>query len=279
VIPKLACADFTFPLLPHERVLDLIALLEFSAVDIGLFEGRSHLQPSSQFRSPDRNGRRLATSVAQRGLAVADVFLQTAPDFASLAPNHPGKSRRRRARRLFLETLEFAKACGSSHVSALPGVRFQEESLHTSFSRMCDELAWRVEQAAAAQLVFGVEGHIGSSVSRPKQLATLIERVPGLTLTLDYTHFTYQGMPDGEAERLVPFASHVHIRGARKRRLQAPFQRNTIDYRRLLRRLSAAKYRGYLGVEYVWFDWQHCNEVDNLSETILWRDFLRARQH
>ena len=34
-------------------------------------------------------------------------------------------------------------------------------------------------------------------------------------------------------------------------------------------------YSGYVGVEYVWIDWEHCNEVDNLSETILMRDLLR----
>ena len=38
-----------------------------------------------------------------------------------------------------------------------------------------------------------------------------------------------------------------------------------------------AGYRGYLGIEYVWIDWEHCNEVDNLSETIRLRDFLRAK--
>ena len=30
---NLACADFTFPLLTHDRVLDLIAMLDFKAVD------------------------------------------------------------------------------------------------------------------------------------------------------------------------------------------------------------------------------------------------------
>ena len=30
---KLACADFTFPLLPHDRVLDLISMLEFDISD------------------------------------------------------------------------------------------------------------------------------------------------------------------------------------------------------------------------------------------------------
>src|SRR5580692_190961 len=43
---KLACADFAFPLLPHDNSLDLIAMLGFEGVDMGLFEGRSHLWPS-----------------------------------------------------------------------------------------------------------------------------------------------------------------------------------------------------------------------------------------
>ncbi len=38
----LACADFAFPLLSHEQSLDLISMLGFEGVDIGLFEGRSH---------------------------------------------------------------------------------------------------------------------------------------------------------------------------------------------------------------------------------------------
>jgi len=26
----------------------------------------------------------------------------------------------------------------------------------------------------------------------------------------------------------------------------------------------------------VWIDWEHCNECDNLSETILFRNFFRS---
>jgi hypothetical protein len=39
--------------------------------------------------------------------------------------------------------------------------------------------------------------------------------------------------------------------------------------------MRACHYAGYVGVEYVWIDWEHCNEVDNLSETILMRDLFR----
>lgn len=52
---KLACADYTFPLLPHDDVLTLIAMLGIRDVDIGLFEHRSHLQPSDQFENVTRS--------------------------------------------------------------------------------------------------------------------------------------------------------------------------------------------------------------------------------
>ena len=48
------------------------------------------------------------------------------------------------------------------------------------------------------------------------------------------------------------------------------------DPESLLRVMRKTGYKGYVGVEYVWIDWQHCNEVDNLSETVLWRRFLLA---
>ncbi len=35
---------------------------------------------------------------------------------------------------------------------------------------------------------------------------------PGLTLTLDYTHFTRIGLADTEVEPLVQYASHFHAR-------------------------------------------------------------------
>src|SRR5689334_24102051 len=95
---KLACADFTFPLLPHDRVLDLIAMLEFDGVDIGLFEARSHLWPSKEFSSSQKNGKRLGNELDRRGLKCADVFLQMAPDFVPYAINHPEASRRKKAR-------------------------------------------------------------------------------------------------------------------------------------------------------------------------------------
>jgi sugar phosphate isomerase/epimerase len=274
--PKLACADFTFPLLAHDKALDLIALLDFEGVDIGLFEGRSHLWPSRVFADLRRSATELAGKIRDRGLELADVFLQTAPDFESLAPNHPDPDRRRQARDWFERAVEFTAECGGRHLSALPGVHFEGVPEAESYRRCCDELAWRCETARAAGITFSVEAHVGSIAPTPEAAAALVGAVPGLTLTLDYTHFTRSGVPDAEIEPLIAHASHFHARGARAGRLQASFKDNVIDYGRVLDVMRQTGYPGYVGVEYVWIDWEHCNEVDNLSETILLRDFLRG---
>ncbi len=272
---KLACADFTFPLLSHERALRLISMLEFEGVDVGLFEERSHLWPSREFMAAERSGTALKTKLADLGLKAADVFLQMAPDFEPFAINQPEASRREKARGWFRKALEYAGAAGCKHVTTLPGVHFEDETYEDSYRRTLDELAWRVEKAKEQNIVFGVEAHVGSIVPDPKLAEKLVMDVPGLTLTLDYTHFTRLGLPDSGIEPLVKYASHFHVRGASQGRLQASFQNNAIDYGRVIEVMNAGRYSGWIGIEYVWIDWEHCNECDNLSETILFRDFVR----
>lgn len=270
-----ACADFAFPLLPHPQVLKLIGMLEFQGVDIGLFEGRSHLWPSREFAHLDHAAAHVRTQLADQGLVAADIFLQMDADFAPYAINHPDADRRAHARNWFLRTLDYAGQAGARHVTTLPGVPFAGEAPADSWQRAVDELHWRVERAHDAGIVFGVEPHVGSLAPHPTLAAALVEQTPGLTLSLDYTHFVRLGMADAEIEPLVQHASHFHVRGACTGRLQAAFKDNTIDYARVLHVMQQTGYAGWLGIEYVWLDWEHCNECDNLSETILFRDHLR----
>lgn len=273
---KYACADFTFPLLSHDKALQLIALLGFEGVDIGLFEERSHLHPSREFANVAASAQKLKTKLDALGLKAADIFLQMAPDFQPYAVNHPDASRRAKARDWLQRALEYAAVCGCRHVTALPGVHFEEETYADSLQRTAEELAWRVALAKEHDIIFGVEAHVGSIVPTPEQAEELARLVPGLTLTLDYTHFTRAGLPDSQIEPLIRYASHFHVRGARTGRLQTSFATNTIDYKQVFAAMNAANYAGWVGIEYVWIDWEHCNECDNLSETILFKDFFAA---
>ena len=272
---KLACADFTFPLVSHETSLDLIASLGFKGVDVGFFEGRSHVQPSTALKNPAAAARKLKTMCENRGLAIADLFLIPGPTVEDLAPNHPDATVRRKARDLFERSLAFAQACGAGHFSALPGIHWPTESRRDSTARCAEEMAWRVERASAAGLPFSIEAHTGSIVEKPAQVLALIKQVPGLRLTLDYGHFANQGLAAAAIEPLLPHAGHVHARGGCKGKIQVVAAENTIDFPRMAKALQRLKYTGWICLEYVWMDKWDCNRVDNLSETVLLRDVLR----
>lgn len=274
-----ACADFTYPLLPHDKVIKLIALLGFDGIDIGLFENRSHLQPSGVLHEPERNGRILGGKTADAGIRVADVFLQCDVEFAPKAINHPDKKIREETRYYFLKMIDYALNAGSGHLTCLPGVHYPEESVESSCSRAVDELVWRIEASRKAGLIFGVEPHLGSIIDTPAKALILVRDLDGLTVTLDYTHFTKIGIPDKEIEVLIPYASHFHARGAREGALQTMISENTIDYPRIVRAMQKSGYAGFIGIEYIWMDWENCNRNDNVSESIMLMDIMKKAEN
>lgn len=273
---KLSCADFSFPLLPHDAALKLISLLGLRGADIGLFAGRSHLRPETELRSPEKNGIALRRRLAADGLTAADIFLQVHENFTDFAINHPRSDRRKFAREQFTRTLDYAVAAGSKHVTILPGVAFKTEPRAKSLARAAEELSWRVERAAAMKLTVAVEPHVGSIADTPERALQLAALTPGFGFTLDYAHFTRAGFPDHLIEPLTKRATHFHARCARKGRLQSSFKENTIDFRRAVTALARHSFKGWLAIEYVWIDWEHCNEVDVVSETVQLRDHLIA---
>lgn len=271
---KLSCTDFSFPLLAHDQALAVIALLGLRGVDIGLFEGHGHLKPSCELIRPVPNGKQLKRRLGDQGLKPADIFLQTHADFAAYAINHPEAGRRIAVRDQFLRTLDYAKAAGAEHVTILPGVSFPNESRKTSLARSAKELRWRVAQARDARIQLAVEPHVGSLTDTPERALELVKRVPGLGFTLDYAHFTRGGFADAAIEPLARYATHLHARAARSGRLQTPLKENTIDFARVLGALNQQQFGGWIALEYVWLDWEHCNEVDILSETVQMKNLL-----
>jgi sugar phosphate isomerase/epimerase len=272
---RFATADYSFPLLSWEKALRLAGDLEMEGIDISLFQERSQLKPEDVLANPAVSGAKAGSAVKAQGLAVADVFGIPGRNFTELCPNHPDANVRHASREYFTKLAEFAAHCGAAHLTSLPGIVFEEESFDTSFGRCMEEMHWRVEAARRLGLVFAVEAHTGSIVHDPANAERLVRAVTGLTLTLDLGHFIAAGYPQAKADPLIDFTSHVHARCGAPGRLQAPLKANVIDFADLVKRLTARSYPGWYAIEYVWIDWERCNEVDNVSETILLRNVLR----
>jgi sugar phosphate isomerase/epimerase len=272
--PKLSCTDFSFPKLSRDQAFGTIALLGFRGVDIGLFEGHEDLKPSRELRQPSRSGAALKARLDSHGLQASDLFLQIHAGFEACAINHPDPKIRQFARERFTRGLDYATALGSEHLTILPGVAFQEISRKDSLKLSADELAWRIDAGKKAGIQVAVEPHVGSLVDTPERTQALTDLTPGLGLTLDYSHFTRAGIPDERIEPLLAHATHLHARCARRGRLQCSMKENTIHFQNIARSLANRRFKGWIALEYVWIDWEHCNEVDVISETLILREQL-----
>jgi sugar phosphate isomerase/epimerase len=273
---KLATGDFSWPLLSHEKALDLAVLLDFDGVDVCLAGNRSQVKPEDVRGDVRYWAGVLGERLNARGLELADFFFLPWTDFETSAPNHPDANERRLSREYYGEMLELASIMGASGLTILPGTRFGDEDYETSIARSAEEFKARLEMAQAKDMRLSFEGHVGSHVDTPERTARLIELVPGLECTLDYGHYVYQGISEDEIEPLIEHARHFHCRGAAPGKLQAVFEENTIDFARVIRRMLEVGYDGWWGIEYVYVDWEGCNRTENTCETIRFRDLARS---
>ena len=199
---KLACADFAFPLLLHEQALRLIAMLGFEGVDIGLFEERSHLWPSREFTDVSRS----AGTLEEDRRSIWDCAWPTSssrwrPTFARSPSITPNRSRDAKARDWFAAN---ARICRGLRLRPRDGLARRSRSRRRVETTRCrgPPTNWPGGSSRPGNcgITLGVEAHVGSIVPDPASARELLSRVAGLTLTLDYTHFTRAGLPD-EADR------------------------------------------------------------------------------
>jgi len=273
---KFSCADFTFPLLPHDKVLALLRLLGMEGVDLGVFVDRSHIQPKDIVGNVPAAVKKMRASLAANGLVASDVFLQTGAEPPVHAANNPDAGVRNANREMFRRVLEFCTGLDCKHLTGLPGVWHAGADKSSDWQRAVDEARWRMDTARVAGVTYAIEPHVGSMLPDPESALRFVKDCAGLTLTLDYGHFIYQGMSNESVHPLVPHASHFHARGGAKGQLQSTVKENAIDFPEILRRLRAANYSGWYCLEYVWVDWEGCNRTDNVSETLLLHKTLAA---
>jgi len=273
---KFSCADYTFPVLGRLEALRLVKLLGFHHVDVGLFERSSHFSPTELSASPRSYTAQILHDLKAADLSVSDVFVQIGVDPAEHAANDPSPFVRSKSRDVFTRALEFCVALGCSHLTGLPGVFHPSVSRDRDWKLAAEEAARRITECASAGVQYAIEPHVDSICADIESTRAFVDAVEGLTLTLDYGHFIMVGETSARVHDLLPFASHVHVRGGAIGRLQTSVQENAIDFSGMISGLKRLGYTGFLALEYVWVDWKGCNRTDNVSETLLLRRELES---
>jgi len=176
----------------------------------------------------------------------------------------------------FANVLRFCSAARVPSVMVLPGVVNPGQSRRQALIASSKSLAEMQSMAAGAGVVLTIEAHVHSYLESPSLTLELLNIVPGLRLTLDYTHFLCLGYRQEEIDVLAPYAAHVHLRQARAGVLQAPVEMGTLNFNAMLGVLRDANYSGFLALEYVHQDYMNTLFEDVLSETVKLRDLVEA---
>ncbi len=273
---RLSCNDYAWPVLGHRAALAVIRDLGFEGVDIGLFADATHVKLSSVLEAPDRRAAELAVAVDQAGLRVADVFLTSSMEIDRLTPTSRADDDVEQLRSIFGSTVAFAAELKAPGITLLPGVVADGQSVAQAISLAAEGLAPLVEMGAERGLGVSIEPHVGSCVETPEATIELLERCPGLSITLDPSHFIYGGC---STERMTPLAEHsrhVQVRPAGPGVMQAKVRDNQIDLGMLVAALRAVGYDGWIASEFVWMQKWACDEVDNTGESSLLREVLSS---
>lgn len=273
---ELSCQSFSFPLLPFERSVQLIGLLEIGAVDLGAHLGEPHLQPDAIEADPAGEAERVRRAVGAAGLAVADLFPTFGHGFRDRPVNTPDPALRAANRRRFAALVRLCRLVGCPGITLLPGVVWDDLGPDRSFELAREALGELVADGRDAGLRVSIEAHLESVVEAPERALELVRAVPGLQFTLDYTHFIAAHIPAERVHPLIAHTGHFHARQGAPGRLQTSDAEGTIDFADIVRRLRDARYDGYLCVEYTWQAWRDCNRQDVVSESAILRDKLRG---
>lgn len=273
---RFSCTSFSFPLLRLSEIAQLLGLLGFTHLDLCVAEGEREVRAADVEAAAETAAVRDRAAVEDAGLGVVDVFAHLGTSAFDRPLNTPDGRQRERDHSRMGSYLRYARAVGAEGLTISPGKRWAELP-NEGLDLACQELAIYCGWAAEAGLRLSVEPHLDSIAATPAEAERLVELVPGLSLTVDYSHFIAQGFTQSEVDRLLPLAGHVHVRQAAPGKLQATEEDGVIDFDAVIGKLMLSGYRGALTLEYVWSRWQGMNKVDVVTETLLLRHRLEER--
>lgn len=224
-----ACSTVCFTKEPLESALRHIAELEFNKIDLAIVEDSPHLKPSEAAENPEgtlhrvRYGPSLTPSALDLNFGNVDT-----------------KTYRRR----------FEAMCRLAKPLTVAVLTIPAAPASTPFD---DEVARLKELAEIAQregLVLTLETHSDTLTNDPAVAVALCERINGLGLTLDPSHYINGPHQNKSFDEVYPYVQNVHLRDTGKKpgEFQLKIGQGEIEYGRVVSQLERFGYNRALTV-------------------------------
>jgi sugar phosphate isomerase/epimerase len=260
---KIGACSFAFGPKTLRESGQIIKDLGFDLMDLGVCLGNTQIHPVQAAERPEQVALMAIEVLEQLELRPDECFVL---DFGEPI-NHPEESIRKETRRLFPGLVKFASKVGCRSIMLLPGIVHPDLGKDRSFQLTMTELRELVKIADDGGILLNIEPCEPSVAENPEDAMILCQEVPGLGLTLDYSHFIDPGYDQSEVEPLHQFTRHLHARQAMPDKRVERVEKGTIDFARIISLLRQQSFEGNIVVEYVDCDvTSQCN-VNVMEET------------
>jgi sugar phosphate isomerase/epimerase len=226
---NVACSTLCFARFPLERALRIIGELEFSKLDVAIHEDGPHLKPSEV--------------VADIGLAAQRIRIGP-----SLTPGAFSVEIAATASQEYQSQLR--AICRLARMSTVSIITIPAGPSGSGLDAEVERLKPLVKLALTEGIVLTVGTRIGTLTELPDQAVALCQRVPGLGLTLDPSHYI-AGPHQGDCyDQVYPFVRHVHLRdtGRGPDQFQVRVGQGEIEYGKIISHLARFGYDRLLTV-------------------------------
>src|SRR5207248_11187186 len=141
--------------------------------------------------------------------------------------------------------------CRLARVSMVPLLTLSAAPSGTSLDREVQRLTRLLRLAEKDGLLLTVATRSGTLTEDPDMAVTLCQRVPGLGLTLDPSHYIAGSPQTRSFDQVYPFVRHVHLRdtGRGPNQFQVHVGQGEVEYGRIVSQLARHRYERVLSVD------------------------------
>jgi sugar phosphate isomerase/epimerase len=248
---QLGCGSQNFRGLNLEDCVRLTAGMGFKYINIGAFNETHPVPPSKILADPQKAGREIRDVCARYEVTPVEFFICSVVigDGSRVQPNDPDAKRREAMLEAFRKVCACAAEAGLSHIMGVPGEPQANDSPDHGMGISLDTLPRMQEIAKQASVGLTIEPHTGSLLTTPEATLAMLKKLPGMTLSLDYSHYIGAGFKPVDLLPLHKYAKHIHAKPARNGVPKCLFYDGDDYFEPLLKDLLEINWNGIVAME------------------------------
>ena len=225
-----ACSTLCFGRFSLEHALRIIGELHFSKFDVAIHEHGRQLKPSQVAADIQAAAARL-----RYGPGLTPVAFSVEIDAANEEEWHR----------------QFHSVCRLARIAAVPLVSVRPASLEVPLQSEVQRLSKLIRIADGEGILVCAATLAGTHTQTPELAVGLCEKVQGLGLTLDPSHYTAGPHQGKNYDAVFPHVRHVQLRdtGRGPNQFQVRVGQGEVEYGRIVSQLSRYRYERALTVD------------------------------